>query len=1037
MNESTLSALMRLFAICCKADEEYGNATVKRNIVMDYLDRHYSKDTVIQYITFYDEQVYNYQRNIGMASDYVLIDKQAKARDRIIVQCNNINHELEHEQKIIVLIYLLDFINSSNNLSKEELDLVWSIAINLKIKDDEFLDLKSFTFQTPAKVVHLDRLFVIHPGDLNLEPGIKHSTLEKLAGNIFVLHIPSSDTYVFRYFGNLVLQLNGQLITPARSHVWAAGSVIRNPVIGYLYYNWIVSQFKNGGLKRNFVMSVKDIIFHHRNSANGIKQITLTEESGRLVAIMGSSGSGKTTLLNLLNGNLKPQQGTIEINGWDLHQHKNNLKGAIGYVPQDDVLIKELTTYQNLYYSAKLSFGDHTPAQIKMVVECALVDFDLVEARDLHVGDAESTILSGGQRKRLNIAMELIREPSILLVDEPTSGLSSADAEKVIVLLKNQTYKGKLVIINIHQPSSDTYKMFDKLLVLDQGGRVIYYGHPESAISYFKTEASHVGAHETECLCCGNIDADLIIKIAERRVVDNHGRLTRKRKISPEEWHEKYLSRIYAQAKSNGQEHDSSIPSYDFKTPDRFHQFLMFFQRDVLSKYYNSQYLILLIVEAPVLALMLAYFSKKFTFVNGAPHYTLGENEVFPAFLFMAVIVALFLGLVISAEEIFRDRKILVREKFLNLSRFSYLSSKILVLFIISGFQSLVFLLISNAILDIQGMLFPNWLILFSASCWANLVGLNISSGFKSVIAIYVVVPLILVPQLIFSGVVIDFADMHNKGTHEKTVPLIGDLMASRWAYEAIAVAQFKDNPFEKHLYEPEATAKNANFYRSFAIPELIEITQDITTPRKERIDTLAYLNKLSVLRSEIQKISVDIGQDIPAFADSLYPERMDHSLRTAVINFLNRAEMIYKHRYILAVEDRDRIYNELIAAHGNVDELIRFKQQYHNKRLASLINKENSIQNFTMHHGELIPLKDAIYRKPEEGRMRAHFYAPVKFFFRQEMDTFWFNLSFIWLFSMVLFVLLYYDFLRRALTLLETLPVKRGYKIRFVLFHK
>jgi ABC-type multidrug transport system ATPase subunit len=133
-----------------------------------------------------------------------------------------------------------------------------------------------------------------------------------------------------------------------------------------------------------------------------------------------------------------------------------------------------LSVYENLYFNTRLCGSDYEEGQIHALIEEALLDFDLQEARDLKVGDAFATILSGGQRKRLNIALELIREPSILLVDEPTSGLSSADSENVISLLKRQTIKGKLVIANIHQPSSDVFKMFDKLLVMDQGGRVIY-----------------------------------------------------------------------------------------------------------------------------------------------------------------------------------------------------------------------------------------------------------------------------------------------------------------------------------------------------------------------------------------------------------------------------------------------------------------------------------------------------------------------------------------------------------------------------------
>ena len=299
--------------------------------------------------------------------------------------------------------------------------------------------------------------------------------------------------------------------------------MIRNPKIGSIYFSWIRGRFIQATTEAKFIFTAEDIEFNYFNSKNGVKRFNLTEESGRLVGIIGGSGSGKSTLLNVLNGNLKPRSGSIRINGWDIHQNKEMLKGIIGYVPQDDLLIKELTVYENLYFNARLCFDAYTEEQIADVVEDALIDFDLIEARDLNVGDAFTTFLSGGQRKRLNIALELIREPWILFVDEPTSGLSSADSEKVITLLKRQTLKGKLIIANIHQPSSDVFRMIDKLLVMDQGGRMVYYGHPISAITYFKQEAHYPDAEETECLSCGNINSDEILRIVEAREVDANG----------------------------------------------------------------------------------------------------------------------------------------------------------------------------------------------------------------------------------------------------------------------------------------------------------------------------------------------------------------------------------------------------------------------------------------------------------------------------------------------------------------------------------
>ena len=151
--------------------------------------------------------------------------------------------------------------------------------------------------------------------------------------------------------------------------------------------------------------------------------------------------------------------------------------------------------------------------------------------RDLKVGNPLNKVISGGQRKRLNIALELIREPTILFVDEPTSGLSSVDAEVVMNMLKEQTYKGRLVIITIHQPGSDIYKMFDRIMIIDKGGYMIFYGNPTEAVIWFKTRANHANAYEDQCIACGNVNTDQLLQIIEAKVVNEYGKPTHIRRL--------------------------------------------------------------------------------------------------------------------------------------------------------------------------------------------------------------------------------------------------------------------------------------------------------------------------------------------------------------------------------------------------------------------------------------------------------------------------------------------------------------------------
>ncbi len=377
------------------------------------------------------------------------------------------------------------------------------------------------------------------------------------------------------------------------------------------------------------------------------------------------------------------------------------LEGVLGYVPQDDLLIEDLTVFENLYFAACQCFKGKSKAEITSIVDHTLMNLGLLEKRDLKVGSPFNKVISGGQRKRLNIALELIREPSVLLLDEPTSGLSSRDSEILMDLLRDLTLKGKLIFTVIHQPSSEIFKMFDKIIILDQEGCMAYYGNPVDAVIYFKTLDAQINSTVGECPSCGNVKTESIFNIIETHVVDEFGKYTEKRKVKPKEWanifRQKYPVADVPEVKE--------APHSNLQRPGLLRQFGIYFSRDIKSKLANTQYVSLTLLEAPVLGFILSFIIRYIPDPD-SNIYIFAENENIPIYIFMSLIVALFLGLTVSAEEIFRDRKILKREHFLNLSRTSYLTAKITILILISALQSVLFLAIANPILGIKGIVF-------------------------------------------------------------------------------------------------------------------------------------------------------------------------------------------------------------------------------------------------------------------------------------------------------------------------------------------
>ena len=738
---------------------------------------------------------------------------------------------------------------------------------------------------------------------------------------------------------------------------------------------------------------------------------------------MGASGAGKTTLLHVLAGLEKPTMGEVLINGFDIHKQKDNIHGVIGYVSQDDLLIEELTVYQNLYYNAKLCFAGFTEEQLHKRVMDVLEDLGLDQRKDLKVGGVLDKTISGGQRKRLNIALELIRQPALLFLDEPTSGLSSRDSENVIDLLKELSLKGKLVFVVIHQPSSDIYKMFDKMIIMDVGGVPAYYGPPVEAVTYFKKATHQVDSNRGQCEICGNVNPEQIFTIIEAKVVDEYGQPTAKRKITPTQWHTWYRERFKIPKIDNVKE----APPKSLSLPSRIRQTLIFTTRDVLAKVSNKQYLLINLLEGPLLALILAFIIKYKSAPGGAA-YSFRYNENYPAFLLMSIIVALFMGLTVSAEEILRDRKILKRESFLNLSWNSYLVSKLTILFVLSAIQMLCFAVVSSVILEIEwAMLIPFWFVMFTTSCMANVLGLNISSAFNSAVTVYVLIPLLLIPQMILSGLLFPFDKLNSAISTKGKVPLVADVMASRWAYEAMAVYQFKNNAYEKPFYIHDKIESEADFKSSFFVDKLNEKRRSISDNVQSTDNKLRQqaANDLELIRKSLQDEPYKVGLEKLDFNSpwslQLFTPAFDNDLAAYLDTFKKR--YLDQYNSIVTRKENDAAHLQKAGKYN----VLEFKNHYYNEDMADLVKNVNTKERILEYNGELIQQINPVFNDPKQTgwlNYRTHFFAPSKNFMGMRFDTFYFNIVVIWVATLLLYILLYTKALRKLLDLFSKVPL-------------
>jgi hypothetical protein len=575
-----------------------------------------------------------------------------------------------------------------------------------------------------------------------------------------------------------------------------------------------------------------------------------------------------------------------------------------------------------------------------------------------------------------------------------------------------------LVFAVIHQPSADIFKMFDKLVILDTGGYQIYYGNPVDAVTYFKRCIHMVNSEQGECHVCGNVNPEQIFNIIETKVINEYGNFTNERKFSPEQWNKRFQDNIKISPVAQATEQ----PENSLRIPGWLRQGHLFGLRDLLSKLSNKQYLIINMLEAPVLAFILAFITRYFNpddqYLSG---YVFSKNLNMPAYFFMSIIVALFMGLTVSAEEIIRDRKILKREKFLNLSRSSYLMSKISILFLLSAFQTASFVLVAHWILAIEDMFLLHWGILFSVSCFANLLGLNISSAFNSAVTIYILIPILLIPQLILSGVVVKFDKLNPVIGNTATVPFVGDLMTSRWAFEAAMVTQFKDNEFEKDFYAWDKAMAEADYKKIYFIPEL-ESRLDYINLHHTSSDPLIrgkVTDALILLEREVSKELDRVGRKNFPDIDKLTLKRFDSATFVATRKFLEILKRTYVTRYNHADQLKENYINSITQTAATEKEFEVRKSSYTNDAISDLVKNTIETNRIIEHDNKLVQKIFPIYKDPDPDHLvdfDAQFYMPKKHFLNQNIDTYFFNNAVIWTMTLILMISLYFDWLRKVI---------------------
>jgi len=1021
MTEPTLKQIIKLFSVFCQFDFNQPMNLIKL-LIKEFITKHTKEIHIDPFLNMFDFYI-----SQGAGKEKKFYKNLTLNAVKAIGLINSINKHLDNKEKYWVLIQLFKMLKLKKHILDEEFDFVETVAISFKIKETEFYNLKHFILNNWEDIPDKQNILIINNQKPNYSEPIKHIYRENLSGFLCILFIRSINQYLFYYKGKAQLFLNEHAIVPNSIYALDKGNSISSFKMGLhnlklrpIYYTEIGMEFFKDENFKKIILELNDVEYGYNNSDEGIKPFKFSTESFLLVGIIGSSGAGKTTLLNILNGNLKPQKGKVFINGYDLHDPamQKKLKGLIGYVPQDDLLIEELTVYQNLYYNAKLCFYNKSKSEIDATVIKMLQDLELYHIKSLKVGDETNQIISGGQRKRLNIGIELMREPAILLIDEPTSGLSSMDSIKIINILREQTFKGKLVIVNIHQPSSNLFRLLDQLIVIDKGGYIAYIGDPLESFVYFKTLNQQINPTEKECPVCGNIEPETILEILEEKALDENGNSTQIRKISPEKWHKLHIeNQLTKNQKITGKR---PLPQINFQIPPAFIQFNIFSLRNLKAKLSNKQYLWVTLLETPLLALILGYFSKYNAGTADMPEkYIFSENVNIPAYLLMSIIVVLFIGLLISAKEIISDHKILAREKFLNLSKLSYINSKVFFLFVLSAVQTFLYVIIGNHILEINSLHLSYWIILFSIACSANLLGLIISSALKSTITIYILIPFLIIPQILLSGSIIKFDQLNSRLTSKIYPPLIADFIPSRWAFESLAVVQFENNEYEKHFFAIEKFESNISYQQNYWLPELHFLLKEcIQLFEKNKDKDVIYKNILFII-SELEKNNTVNHKALKTIQFIKNQDSIEQQIQL-LDDFFANYQSFLSDLMDKALSEKDVIVERLVEKTGNLENYQKFKSDNLNNAVKDLVLRQGREEKLIKDNNTLIRVYEPIYITTDNKFGRAPLFSSEKKIFHVAFSTYHFNVFIIWVINFFLYLILTTDMLNIILNKLH-----------------
>jgi len=1001
MSEKILNAILHLFAVIAIVQGKDGGAKTLP-VVRDYLRRQLGIRKIDEYLDLFNAMVdfFDDAEDTDMAA----------LESRLLEIADTLARELPRVKQYATLLCFLEVCRSSPDSEAILQGLLDKIVARFRIPEDIFRDFLLLVRISSGEPVPLsgDRFLCHLTSGYEVENSSR--VLNRQGFNAaFVSFFPENESYCFVAALGKTLYLDANPLCPGAPRLFQPGGILQDGFSGVIYFPELASAH-TGKSEAELEFCGTALDFRFPGSDNGLHDFSFRLGGGEMVGVMGSSGSGKSTLLGILNGSQKPDNGSLTINGIDIYKNRMVLDGVIGFVPQDDLLFEDLTVFENLDFAARLALSHLAREERESRITNLLIELGQIETAHLKVGSPIDKTISGGQRKRLNIALELIRRPKVLFVDEPTSGLSSNDSENVMGLLKAQAAKGCILLVVIHQPSSAIFRMFDRLWILDKGGYPIFDGNPIEAIRHFRDAAYIAGSADCVCPECGNVNPEQIFNIIEARADDERGAFFGERLTSPEEWHTVYKKerpQLPAPAENLSRPSGAECLS----RPDKLRQTLIFLHRDIKTRISNLQYVLVNLLVPPLLGTLVAVLCRG----SQKGEYLFYDNPNIATFFFITVVAAIFMGLNSSGEEIIRDTRVLLRERFLRLSWPCYVNGKILFQALLLAGQALLFILPACAILQIPDFTLPLWVVFFSLAISSATLGLNVSSAFKSVSTIYILIPLILIPQILLSGLIIPYEELIPANAGHRNVPVAANIMPSRWGYEALLVHQFANNRKMEPLVADEVHILQAEYILDYLIPELQSLKDSAFLFDPDTGMERMNPEDLRTLAIGLESLAAQAGLRVGVSSDDLTSVRYNREIAAKITDFLQSATTFFWEARKKASVQKGVLEKALVERYG-AEGWQRMKKEKTNKSVEDLALATYSLEKITRSGERLVQKASPISQPPGSSWGGAHFLSRIKRIGNIEVQTFYFNTGVLWISFVTLLLALYFRLLAMLL---------------------